>query len=63
MVIIFSSHKNSHISEIVAAYEDSLCIEKWLFLFFGFYSSFVFIYKGMYVVLSDFDMKNTRRSA
>lgn len=31
-----------------------ICIERWLFLFFGFYSSFVLVYKGMYVILSDF---------
>lgn len=37
-----------------AAYEDSLCIEKWLFLFFWFYSSFVFVYKGVDIILSDF---------
>ena len=30
-----------------------LCIERWLFLFW-FVVSLVFVYKGVYVVLSDF---------
>ena len=29
---------------------------KWLFLFFGFYSSFVFIYKGVYVIFAEFNI-------
>ena len=37
-----------------AAYEDSLCIERWLFLFFGFVISFVGVDEGVYVILSDF---------
>ena len=39
---------------LVAAYKDSLCIERWLFLFAWFYSSFVFANKGVYVIFSEF---------
>ena len=39
---------------LVAAYKDSLCIERWLFLFARFYSSFVFANKGVYVIFSEF---------
>ena len=41
-------------SNITAAgYEDMLCIEG-LFLFFGFYSSLVFVYEGVNIVFSEF---------
>ena len=32
------------------------CIEKWSFLFFWFYSSFVFFYKGVYIIFADLNI-------